>query len=162
MGQESRHGLVGSCASGSLTSLRSVSQGWGLSWGWPEEGFASKFRWLLAGFSSSRGCQMEASASVTHSVTSRAPPTLKGRGLHKALTGCHPRLFLRASVTGVLPHAKRTHLSSSPGVSSLCSINLRSRISTSTSVPGVTEVPGCSPGSPAPGTQFLSVCELVS
>ena len=58
-----------------LQGLSLGYKAWGLSWGWPEEGFASKLRWLLAGFSSSRGCQMEASASVTHSVTYRLEAT---------------------------------------------------------------------------------------
>lgn len=131
-----------------LTRLQSVSQGWGLSWGRPEEGFASKLRWLLAGFSSSRGCQMEASASVTHGITYRLEashrhyPHTRGEDYTRHWLGA-----ILDSSSGLqwllfLPHAKRTCLSSSPGVSSHYSINLSSRISTSTSVPGVIEVPG--------------------
>ena len=167
MGQTSRYGLVGFCASGSLTSLRSVSQGSGLSWGWPEEGFASKLRWLLAGFSSSRGCQMEASASVTHSITSqleashRHHPHARGEDYTRHWLGAIPD-----SSSGlqwlVFSHMQNVPASqvlqgSHPFVASIWGPESQHLHQSQVWLRCL----GCSPGSPAPGTQILSVCELV-
>ena len=90
----------------------------------------------------------------------QAPPTRKGRGLHKALIGCHPRRFLRASVTGVLPHAKpasQVLQGSHPFVASIWGPESQHLHQSQVWLRCL----GCSPGSPAPGTQILSVCELV-
>ena len=153
MGQESRHSLVVSCASGSLTRLQSVGSQLGL-------------RWLLAGFSSSRGCQMEASASVTHSVTY----WLEASHRH------HPH----ARGEDYTRHWLGATLDSSSGLHDCCSSHMQNAPASQVlqgSHPIIASIwapesqhlhqsqvwlrcLGCSSWSPAPGTQFFSVCEL--
>lgn len=110
VGQESRHSLVVSCTSGSLTRLQSVGSQLGLTWGrvcFQAQVAVGRIQ-FLQGMSDGglSFCHPQRNLSVRSN--SQALPTCKGRGLHEALIGCHPRLFLRASMIAVPPTCK-TH-----------------------------------------------------
>ena len=163
MGQESRHSLVVSCASGSLTRLQSVGSQLGLTWGrvcFQAQVAVGRIQ-FLQGMSDGglSFCHPQRNLSVRSN--SQALPTCKGRGLHEALIGCHPRLYLRGFSDCCSSHMQNAPASqvlqgSHPIIASIWAPESQHLHQSQVWLRCL----GCSSWSPAPGTQFFSVCEL--